>query len=61
MILWVFKNDKEKEDLKEFEAIIEKIPNATIEWLEGIGHGLNIEAPEKTNEMMWNFLKDHIN
>jgi len=60
LILLVFKNDKERDDLKEFEAILEKIPNSTIKLLEGIGHGLIIEAPEIVNSLMWDFLKVHL-
>ena len=60
LVLLVFKNAKERDDLKELEALFEKIPNSTIELLEGIGHGLIIEAPEKVNSLMWNFLKEHL-
>ena len=55
------KNDKERNKLKALEAIFEKIPNSTIKLLKGIGHCLIFEAPEKTNEIMWNFLKEHMN
>jgi len=61
LILLVFKNDKERNELKALEAIFEKIPNSTIKLLKGIGHCLIFEAPEKTNEIMWNFLKEHMN
>ena len=37
-----------------------KIQNSTFEVLEGIGHGFIIEAPEKTNNVMWDFLKQHL-
>ena len=60
LILLVFKNAKERDDLKETEALLEKIPNSTIELLDGIGHGLIIEAPEIVNNLMWNFLKVHL-
>ena len=60
LILLVFKNAKERDDLKDLEAIFEKIPDSTIELLEGIGHGLIIEAPEIVNKLMWNFLKVHV-
>ena len=60
LILLVFKNAKERADLKETESLLEQIPNSTIELLEGIGHGLIIEAPETVNSLMWNFLKGHL-
>lgn len=59
-IILVFQNDEEREEIKELEAIFKKIPNSTIELLEGIGHGLIIEAPEMVNNLMWNFLKEHL-
>jgi len=37
-----------------------KIKNSTFEVLEGIGHDFIIEAPEITNDIMWNFLKQHL-
>ena len=60
LILLVFKNAKERADLKETESLLSQIPNSTIELLEGIGHGLIIEAPETVNSLMWNFLKGHL-
>jgi pimeloyl-ACP methyl ester carboxylesterase len=60
LILLVFQNDKERDEIKKFEAIREKIPKSTIEMLEGIGHGLIIEAPEIVNNLMWKFLKKHL-
>ena len=52
---------KDEGNLIDSEDMHEKIPNSTFEVLEGIGHGFIIEAPEKTNELMWNFLKKHLN
>jgi len=52
---------KDPDNLKESKDMLGKIPNSTIEVLEGIGHGFIIEAPEKTNEIMWNFLKKQMN
>ena len=57
LILAVF---KAKDDMTEFESVMGTIPNATIELLEGIGHGLIIEAPEKVNLLMWNFIKGYL-
>jgi hypothetical protein len=48
----VFQNDKERDEIKEFEPILKKIPSLTIELLEGIGHGLIIEAPEIVNNLI---------
>lgn len=52
---------RDKDNLRESEFMHQKIPNSTFEVLEGIGHAFIIEAPEKTNEIMWNFLKKHLN
>jgi pimeloyl-ACP methyl ester carboxylesterase len=60
LILFTFQNDEERDEIKELEPILKKIPNSTIELLEGIGHGLIIEAPETVNNLMWNFLKEHL-
>ena len=60
MILYTFQNDRERDEIKEFEPILKKIPSLTIKLLEGIGHGLIIEAPEIINNLMWNFLKEHL-
>jgi len=48
-------------NLGESKAMHEKIPNSIIEIFEDAGHGIIIEAPEKTNNHMWNFLKKYIN
>lgn len=52
---------RDEGNLRDSEDMHEKIPNSTFEVLEGIGHGFIIEAPEKTNSLMWNFLKDNLN
>lgn len=51
---------KDQGNLMASKDMHEKIKNSTMEVLEGIGHGLIIEAPEKTNELMWNFIKGHL-
>ena len=51
---------KDKGNLIDSEWMHGKIKNSTFEVLEGIGHGFIIEAPEKTNDIMWNFLKPHL-
>lgn len=52
---------KDVGNLGESKAMLEKIPNSIIEIFEDAGHGIIIEAPEKTNNFMWNFLKEHLN
>ncbi len=51
---------KDQGNLLESEDMHRKIPNSTIEVLEGIGHAFIIEVPEKTNNLMWNFLKKYL-
>ena len=48
-------------NLKDSKAMHGKLLNSIIEIFEDIGHGIIIEAPEKTNNIMWNFLKEHLN
>ncbi len=48
-------------NLRDSKAMHEKIPNSIIEIFEDAGHGIIIEAPKKTNDIMWNFLKEHLN
>jgi len=42
------------------EIMQEKIPNSTLEIIPGMGHAFNTEAPEKTNDLIWNFLQKRI-
>lgn len=39
----------------------EKIPNSILQEFPGFGHGFMIEEPEKVNNTMWNFIKEHLN
>jgi len=48
-------------NLGDSKAMHEKIPNSIMEIFEDAGHGIIIETPEKTNNIMWNFLKEHLN
>ena len=50
---------KDPDNLRASEIMHEKIPNSNLEILEAIGHGIIIEASEKTNNIMWNFLEEH--
>ncbi len=42
------------------KLISDKIPNAELEILDNLGHLFNIEDPDKINNIMWNFIKNHI-
>jgi len=42
------------------EFIHERIPNSTLKILEKLKHGLTIEAPEIVNNLMWDFIKQHL-
>ncbi len=37
------------------------IPNSRLEVFNGLGHAFTIEDSEKVNNMMWNFIKEHLN
>ena len=41
------------------DSIHEQIPNSTLETIPG-SHAFNIEAPEETNNIIWNFLQKYI-
>lgn len=38
----------------------ERIPNSKVEILPGLDHGLTIEAPEKVNNVIWNFIRENL-
>lgn len=40
--------------------IHEKIPNSKLKVLENLKHGLTIEAPEIVNNLIWDFIKEHL-
>lgn len=44
---------------RESEALAQAVPNAHLEILQGVGHLSNIEAPEKFNTLLRNFLAQH--
>ena len=52
---------KDRDNLEESTFMHEKIPNSILKVLDSIGHGIIIEAPEKTNNFMWNFLREYLN
>jgi pimeloyl-ACP methyl ester carboxylesterase len=45
---------------EEVETIHKQIPNSMLETIPGMGHAFNIEAPEETNNIIWNFLQKNI-
>ncbi len=44
---------------QESEIIHEKILSSRLEIIEGVGHGFIVEAADKVNESMWNFIKEY--
>ncbi|NVM18624.1 MAG: alpha/beta fold hydrolase [Candidatus Lokiarchaeota archaeon] len=42
------------------EIMHEQIPNSILETIPGSGHVFNLEAPEETNKIIWNFLQKYI-
>jgi pimeloyl-ACP methyl ester carboxylesterase len=45
----------------EIQSMHEEIPNSKLEIIPGVGHAFNIEAPEETNRIIWNFVQEHLN
>jgi pimeloyl-ACP methyl ester carboxylesterase len=39
----------------------EKIPNSILEVVPNSGHGFNVEESERVNQVIWNFIKMHLN
>jgi len=44
----------------EIQSMHEKIPNSKLEIIPGVGHAFNIEVPEETNKLIWNFLQENM-
>lgn len=42
------------------EFLHQRIPNSRLEVFDGLGHAFTIEDSEKVNNMMWNFIKEHL-
>jgi len=42
------------------EILHDKIPNSRLETFEGLGHGFITEGAEKVNNIMWEFIKEHM-
>jgi len=43
------------------EFLHQRIPNSRLEVFDGLGHAFTIEYSEKVNNIMWNFIKKHLN
>ncbi|MFX0069689.1 MAG: alpha/beta fold hydrolase [Candidatus Hermodarchaeota archaeon] len=46
--------------LAETQIVHEKMPNSSMKVFNGLGHGIAIEAADEVNELMWNFIKEHL-
>jgi len=42
------------------DSMHEQIPYSILETIPGMSHAFNIEAPEETNNIIWNFLRKYI-
>jgi len=42
------------------ETMHEDIPSSKLEIIPGVGHAFNIESPEETNNIIWNFIQEHL-
>jgi pimeloyl-ACP methyl ester carboxylesterase len=47
--------------LEESEEMHDKLPNSRLEIFEGLGHGFTIEAADKVNQLIWNFIQENSN
>jgi len=45
----------------EIQSMHEEIPNSKLEIIPGVGHAFNIEFPEETNRMIWDFVQEYLN
>ena len=41
------------------KLLSEKIPNSKLEIIKGVGHANTIEAADKVNNLIWDFIKDY--
>ncbi len=46
--------------LEHSKLLHEKIPNSKLEIITNTGHGFNTEKAEEVNNIMWNFIKEHL-
>jgi len=46
--------------LEHSKLLQEKIPNSKLEIVKDTGHGFNTEKAEKVNDLIWNFIKEHL-
>ena len=47
--------------LEHSRLLHKKIPNSKLEIITNTGHGFNIEKAEEVNNLLWNFIKEHLN
>ena len=45
----------------EIQSMHQEIPNSKMEKIPGAGHAFNIEFPEETNRIIWNFIQEQKN
>jgi len=46
--------------LEHSKLLHEKIPNSKLEIIKNTGHGFNTEKAEEVNNLLWNFIKEHL-
>lgn len=46
--------------LEESEVLHNKLPNSKLEIFSGVGHGFTIEIADHVNELMWDFIRKHL-
>lgn len=52
--------DDKMASIEHSKILNEKIPNSRLELFEGLGHGFIIEDPVKANNLIWNFIQQHL-
>ncbi len=50
----------DKIPVKHSKILNEKIPNSRLELFEGLGHAFVLEDPVKVNNLIWNFIQQHL-
>lgn len=44
----------------EIQTMHDNIPNSKLEIIPKVSHAFNIESPEETNRIIWNFIQEHL-
>lgn len=52
--------DDKMASIEHSKILNEKIPNSRLELFEGLGHSFTIEDPLKVNNLIWNFIQQHL-